>query len=70
YYTPTWVEIGIFIGTLGLFSTLFLIFIRVAPAVAVAEIKSILKDGGDQYTGMEVARKHAAEHAGEKQSTH
>jgi molybdopterin-containing oxidoreductase family membrane subunit len=61
YYTPTWVEIGIFLGTLGLFSTLFLIFIRVAPAVAVAEIKVNLKDAGDQYTGMEVARKHAAE---------
>jgi molybdopterin-containing oxidoreductase family membrane subunit len=61
YYTPTWVEIGIFVGTLGLFSTLFLLFIRVAPAVAVAEIKSILKDGGDQYTGMEVARKMETE---------
>ena len=61
YYTPTWVEIGIFVGTLGLFSTLFLIFIRLAPAVAVAEIKSILKDAGDQYSGMEVAKKHAAE---------
>jgi molybdopterin-containing oxidoreductase family membrane subunit len=61
YYTPTWVEIGIFVGTLGLFSTLFLLFIRVAPSVAVAEIKSILKDAGDQYAGMDVARKHAAE---------
>lgn len=66
YYTPTWVEIGIFIGTIGLFSTLFLIFIRVAPAVAVAEIKAILKDAGDQYAGMEVARKHAADPKTEK----
>jgi len=50
-YSPTWVEIGIFIGTMGLFSTLYLIFCRVAPVVAVAEIKSILKTAGDQYTG-------------------
>ena len=51
YYTPTWVEIGLFLGTLGLFFTLYLIFTRVAPVVAVAEIKSILKTAGDQYTG-------------------
>ena len=59
YYTPTWVEVGLFIGTIGLFFTLFLIFTRVAPVVAIAEIKSILKDGGDQYVGPEVARRKA-----------
>mgnify|MGYP006268653233 FL=1 len=59
YYTPTWVEIGLFVGTIGLFFTLFLIFTRVAPVVAIAEIKSILKEGGDQYVGPEVARKKA-----------
>ena len=41
YYAPTWVEIGIFIGTLGLFFFLFLIFARVAPVVAIAEVKAI-----------------------------
>ena len=49
YYYPTWVEIGIFIGTIGLFFTLYMIFTRVAPVVAIAEVKSILKLGGDQY---------------------
>ena len=51
YYTPTWVEIGLFVGTLGLFFTLYLIFVRVAPVIAVAEVKSILKMAGDQYAG-------------------
>ncbi|MBK7410221.1 MAG: polysulfide reductase NrfD [Saprospirales bacterium] len=51
YYVPTWVEIGLFLGTLGLFFTLFLIFVRVAPVVAVAEVKQILKVAGDQYAG-------------------
>ena len=51
YYTPTWVEIGIYLGTIGLFFTLYLAFTRVAPVVAVAEVKSILKSSGDQYTG-------------------
>lgn len=51
YYTPTWVEIGIFIGTIGLFFTFYMIFTRVAPVVAIAEVKHILKVGGDQYIG-------------------
>jgi len=51
YYSPTWVEIGIFLGTLGIFFTLYLLFTRVAPVVAIAEVKSILKSAGDQYTG-------------------
>jgi Ni/Fe-hydrogenase subunit HybB-like protein len=57
YYSPTWVEIGLFAGTMGLFFTLFLIFTRLAPVVAIAEVKSILKGFGDQYTG-ENANKH------------
>ena len=59
YYTPTWVEIGLFIGSLGLFFTLYLIFVRVAPVVAIAEIKSILKAAGSQYSG-ENAKKPTA----------
>lgn len=51
YYSPTWVEIGIFLGTIGIFFTLYLLFTRVAPVVAIAEVKSILKSAGDQYTG-------------------
>ena len=54
-YHPTWVEVGMFIGTMGIFMTLYLIFTRIAPVVAIAEIKSILKSSGDQYVG-EAAR--------------
>ena len=49
YYIPSGIEIMIYIGTFGLFFTLFLSFTRVAPVVAIAEVKSILKDYGDQY---------------------
>jgi molybdopterin-containing oxidoreductase family membrane subunit len=38
-YYPTWVDFGIFFGTIGLFSTLFLLFVKFVPAVAVAEVK-------------------------------
>jgi Ni/Fe-hydrogenase subunit HybB-like protein len=61
YYSPSWVEISIFVGTMGLFFTLYLIFCRVAPVVAVAEVKSILKVAGDQYVGPDAKHVHASE---------
>jgi molybdopterin-containing oxidoreductase family membrane subunit len=48
YYTPSWVEVGIYIGTLGIFFTLFLLFARVFPVIAIAEVKHILKGYGNQ----------------------
>ena len=48
YYVPTWVEVGIFLGTLGIFFTCYLAFTRIAPVVAIAEVKAILKSGGNQ----------------------
>ncbi len=64
YYSPTWVEMGIYLGTIGLFFTFYLIFTRVAPVVAIAEIKSILKSSGDQYTGPNAhAHHHDHDHA-------
>ncbi len=64
YYWPTWVEVGIYLGTIGLFFTLYLVFARVAPVVAVAEVKHILKSYGDQYLGPDAQPHHA--HKAEK----
>jgi molybdopterin-containing oxidoreductase family membrane subunit len=36
----------------------YLIFTRVAPVVAIAEVKSILKVAGDQYIGKNANKKH------------
>jgi Ni/Fe-hydrogenase subunit HybB-like protein len=66
YYSPSWVEICIFVGTMGLFFTLYLIFCRVAPVVAVAEVKSILKVAGDQYVGPDAKKAHTGESTKEK----
>lgn len=49
YYVPSFVEVGIFVGTLGIFFTLFLLFARVFPVIAIAEVKAILKSSGNQY---------------------
>lgn len=42
YYTPTIFDIGIFVGSFGLFFTLFLIFLRFVPIMAVSEVKNTL----------------------------
>ncbi|HEX5063538.1 MAG TPA: NrfD/PsrC family molybdoenzyme membrane anchor subunit [Kofleriaceae bacterium] len=38
-YTPTWVDLGILVGTFGFFGLLFLVFLRLMPFVPVSEIK-------------------------------
>ncbi|MBS2024367.1 MAG: polysulfide reductase NrfD [Deltaproteobacteria bacterium] len=40
-FHPTFVDIGLYIGTISLFSTLFLLFLRFLPAVAMAEVKEL-----------------------------
>ncbi len=71
YYSPTWVEISLFTGTIGLFFTLFLIFTRVAPVVAIAEVKAILKVAGDQFIGPNAKKSHGhTAHESEKQEKH
>jgi Ni/Fe-hydrogenase subunit HybB-like protein len=42
YYTPTWVDIGMLIGSFGLFLTLFMLFIRYLPVIAIAEVKAVM----------------------------
>lgn len=39
YYTPTFWDWSLFIGSFGVFSTLFFLFIRLLPAIATAETK-------------------------------
>jgi len=42
-YSPTIVEIGIFVGTLGLFTFALLLFFKYVPMIAISEVKGILK---------------------------
>lgn len=45
HYTPTPVDIGIFVGTFGLFICGMLMFIRYIPIIAINEVKAFRKDG-------------------------
>jgi molybdopterin-containing oxidoreductase family membrane subunit len=42
-YHPTYIEVGIYIGTIGLFTTAVLLFFRYVPMIAIHEVKSVLK---------------------------
>ncbi len=49
YYSPSIWEIGFYLGTFGLFFTLYFLFAKFFPVIAVAEIKHILKTSGESY---------------------
>ncbi len=42
YFHPTIIDMSTFAGTFGLFFTLFMLFIRYLPMVAIAEIKGVM----------------------------
>lgn len=56
YFTPSWVDIGIYVGSIGMFMTLFLLFTRFFPVIAIAEVKSIFR------TSSAEAKRERAEH--------
>jgi molybdopterin-containing oxidoreductase family membrane subunit len=50
-FLPTWVDVGMFIGSFGLFFMMFLLFCRYLPMVAMAEVKAALPQAhaGDHH---------------------
>ena len=48
-FSPSFIDIGIFLGTIGFFFVLFLMYARTFPVVAQAELKTILKSSGSEY---------------------
>ena len=41
YYSPTWVDMITYFGTFGFFMTLFLLFCRFLPLIAISEVKGV-----------------------------
>ena len=64
-FSPTFVDIGIFIGTIGFFFVLFLLYARTFPVIAQAEVKSILKSSGSKYKNLRAAHGDDVKHYGE-----
>jgi len=64
-YYPTWVDIWTFIGTIGIFVTLFLLFIRFLPMVAISEVRSVLPEADPHHAPPEPHTGTAVEDVGE-----
>jgi molybdopterin-containing oxidoreductase family membrane subunit len=61
-FYPTIVDIATFVGTLGFFFLLFLLFARVLPVISIAEMRElILHHGHKSGPGDEPAHSHGAE---------
>ena len=49
YYTPTMWDVSLFLGSFGLFFTLFLLFIRFLPMIAISEIKGVMPEADPHH---------------------
>ncbi|WP_094548381.1 NrfD/PsrC family molybdoenzyme membrane anchor subunit [Rubricoccus marinus] len=49
YYSPTIWDVLLFVGSFGLFFTLFLLFLRFLPAVAIAEVKGVMPQADPHF---------------------
>jgi len=59
YFSPTIVDIGIYMGSFGLFFTLFLLFLRWLPMIAMAEVKAALPNAHPHHHhGADEAHEH------------
>jgi hypothetical protein len=52
YFHPTIVDVGCFTGSLGLFFTLFALFIRWLPQIAMFEVKAIVPGAQPHHHGV------------------
>ncbi|MAT40520.1 MAG: hydrogenase [Ectothiorhodospiraceae bacterium] len=50
-FYPSWVDVSIFVGTIGIFLTLFLIFAKFLPVLAISEVKGILPGSQPSHNG-------------------
>ena len=58
YFNPTIVDVLTLAGSFGLFLTLFLIFLRYLPMVAIAEVKMVLPESDPHFYHKDESEKH------------
>ena len=51
YYKPTVFDVGLYLGTFGLFFTMFLLFIRFLPMIAMFEVKGVMPQADPHAKG-------------------
>jgi Ni/Fe-hydrogenase subunit HybB-like protein len=69
YYSPTFWDVATFLGSFGLFFTMFALFVRFVPQVAMAEIKTVLPAADPHHEAPE-PKDEAAGAAPEQEGAH
>ncbi|MCA2959108.1 MAG: polysulfide reductase NrfD [Silvanigrellales bacterium] len=49
YFRPTFWDVATFVGSWGLFFTMFCLFVRFLPMVAISEVKSVMPEADPHY---------------------
>ncbi|MCA9705215.1 MAG: polysulfide reductase NrfD [Myxococcales bacterium] len=57
YYSPTLWDISTLIGSFGLFFTLFCLFLRFLPVIAISEVKGVMPQANPHFTPTKKKRK-------------
>ena len=57
-YAPTIYDLGIFIGSFGMFFSLVLLFVRVLPAISLTEFKAVTEGAQPPHSHNEKDNKH------------
>jgi molybdopterin-containing oxidoreductase family membrane subunit len=65
WYYPSYVEVLTLMGSFGLFFTLFLLFCRYLPMVAMAEVKSVLPQANPHYAADGLGHPGSSGYSGE-----
>jgi Ni/Fe-hydrogenase subunit HybB-like protein len=55
YFSPTIWDVGCLVGSFGLFFTLYSLFVRFLPQVAIAEVKAVMPEADPHWEGYEGA---------------
>ena len=67
YYSPTFWDVAAFLGSFGLFFTMFCLFVRFLPIVALDEVKGVLPEAdphhGDEHLPLTPGKRPAEEGA-------
>ncbi len=58
FYTPTIWDVAALLGSFGLFFTLFALFVRFLPMVAIAEVKSVMPQSNPHHAPENEPREH------------
>ncbi len=60
YFVPTIWDVGCLIGSFGLFFTLYCLFVRFVPQVAISEVKGVMEQADPHWEGYHHAEEGAA----------